>query len=178
LRPESEYEPYKDGTALRRAYRDGELVALPDDPRRLGYKIDPGMGSLAKQVKERKALFRGLRPDSLAVLVYLTTQVRAIAGGSHLIVTSTVRDQKYQQALIGINIQATREFSLHTVGFAFDIERNWKSKAEANATVATLERLRALDVIDWVYEPTALHVTAGPRAHELLPFLDKLIQRP
>jgi soluble lytic murein transglycosylase-like protein len=178
LRPQSEYKPYKDATALRKAYRDGDLVALPDEPRRLGFRIDPGMGSLAKQIHERKPLFRGLRPDSLAVLLYLTTQVRAIAGGSHLIVTSTVRDQKYQQALVGINIQATREFSLHTVGYAFDIERNFKTRAEANATVAVLERLRALNVIDWVYEPAALHVTAGPRAHELLPFLDKLIERP
>jgi soluble lytic murein transglycosylase-like protein len=178
LRPRSENEPFKDGTALRRAYRDGKLVALPDDPRRLGYRIDKGMGSLARKVKERKALFRGLRPESLAVLVYLTTQVRAAAGGSHLIVTSTVRDLKYQDALVGINTQATREYSLHTVGYAFDIERNFRSRAEAAATVATLERLRALNLIDWVYEPTALHVTAGPRAKELLPLLDKLIERP
>jgi hypothetical protein len=178
LRPQSEYPPYKNARDLRRAYRDGELIALPDEPRRLGFRIDRGMGSLAKRIKERKALFIGLRPEALATLVYLTKEVRAIAGSSSLRVTSTVRDLKYQDALIGVNVQATRKFSLHTTGFAFDILRNFRTRAQERATIATLERLRALNVIDFVYEPAALHVTVGPRAEELLPVLDKLIERP
>jgi soluble lytic murein transglycosylase-like protein len=178
LRPEDEYPPYKDGTALRRAYAKGDLVGLPDSPRRFGYTIDRGMGSLARQVHEKRTLFRGLRPEALATLIYITKEVRSAAGGSHLRVTSTVRDLKYQRALVGVNIQATREFSLHTTGYAFDIERSFRNRREAAALVATLERLRALDVIDWVYEPAAIHVTAGPEAKALVPLLDRLIVRP
>ena len=79
------------------------------------------MGSLARRIKERSALFRGLRPEALATLLYITKEVRRAAGGSHLRVTSTVRDLKYQRALVGVNSQATRAFSLHTTGFAVDV---------------------------------------------------------
>ncbi|MEA2444998.1 MAG: hypothetical protein QOJ12_2290, partial [Thermoleophilales bacterium] len=102
LRPPDRFRPYKDSGDLRKAYAKGELIALPDDPRRLGFRVDPGMGSLARKVKERRALFRGLRPEAMATLLYITKEVRRIAGGSHLRVTSTVRDQRYQDALVGV----------------------------------------------------------------------------
>ena len=37
--------------------------------------------------------------------------------------TSTVRDSRYQRVLAARNIEATRNFSLHTTGWAFDIAR-------------------------------------------------------
>jgi hypothetical protein len=133
------------------------------------------MGSLARRIHERRALFRGLRPEALATLLYITQQTRQIAGGSHLRVNSTVRDKKYQQALIGVNGQATREFSLHTTGFAVDVSRNFRNAREERAFVATLERLRAHNVLDFVYEPAAIHFTVGPEGKRLLPLLDRLI---
>jgi hypothetical protein len=175
LRPPDRYPPYDDGGDLRKAYARGELIALPDEPRRLGYRIDPGMGSLARRVKERRALFRGLRPEALATLLYVTKEVRRIAGGSHLRVTSTVRDQRYQDALVGVNSQATRSFSLHTTGFALDIQRKFRNRAEEHALVATLERLRAHHIIDFVYEPAAIHFTVGPEAQKLLPLNERLL---
>jgi hypothetical protein len=178
LRPPDRYPPYKDGRALRKAYAKEELIALPDDPRRLGYTVDRGMGSLARRVKERRALFRGLRPEALATLLYITKEVRRAAGGSHLRVTSTVRDQRYQDALVGVNSQATNAFSLHTTGFAVDVQRSFRNRAEERAFIAVLEKLRAHNVIDFVYEPAAIHFTVGPRARLLLPLNERLLGTP
>ena len=175
LRPEDRFPPYEDAGDLRKAYAKDELIALPDEPRRLGFRVDRGMGSLARRVRERRALFRGLRPEALATLLYVTKEVRRIAGGSHLRVNSTVRDLKYQRALIGVNGQATRAFSLHTTGFAVDVSRNFRNRREERAFVAVLERLRAHNVIDFVYEPAAIHFTVGPEGERLLPLLDELI---
>ena len=175
LRPPDRYPPYEDAGDLRKAYARDDLIALPDEPRRLGYRIDPGMGSLARRIKERRALFRGLRPEALATLLYITKEVRRDAGGSHLRVTSTVRDLKYQRALVGVNSQATRSFSLHTTGYAVDVARDFRNRREEKAFVAVLERLRAHNVIDFVYEPGAIHFTVGPEAERLLPLLDRLI---
>ena len=175
LRPPDRYPPFEDDGDLRKAYDRDELIALPDEPRRLGYRIDRGMGSLARRIKERRALFRGLRPEALATLLYITKEVRRDAGGSHLRVTSTVRDLNYQRALVGVNSQATRAFSLHTTGYAVDIARDFRSRREERALVAVLERLRAHNVIDFVYEPGAIHFTVGPEGKRLLPLLDRLI---
>jgi hypothetical protein len=175
LRPPDRFPPFEDAGDLRKAYAKDELIALPDEPRRLGYRIDPGMGSLARRIKERRALFRGLRPEALATLLYITKEVRRDAGGSHLRVTSTVRDLKYQRALVGVNSQATRAFSLHTTGYAVDIARDFRNRREERALVAVLERLRAHNVIDFVYEPGAIHFTVGPEGETLLPLLDRLV---
>jgi soluble lytic murein transglycosylase-like protein len=168
LRPPDATEAYPDPGALAAAYDDGELVPLPDDAPRLGYRIEPGMGELAAELDQEPALYRGLRPEALATLAYLAGQVRAIAGkGATLTVTSTVRDGEYQRLLTDRNPEATANYSLHVTGYAFDVERDLGKRRE-RALVFALDRLRALGVVDWVYEPAAFHVTVGPRAEELL----------
>ena len=62
------------------------------------------------------------------------------------------------------NIEATRGLSLHTTGWAFDIARRYRSRAQALAFQFMLDRLTALNMIAWVREPDAIHVTVGPRA--------------
>jgi hypothetical protein len=111
----------------------------------------------------------------MATLLYVTKEVRRMAGGSHLRVTSTVRDMRYQDALVGVNSQATKAFSLHTTGFALDVRRSFRNRREERAFIAVLERLRAHNVIDFVYEPAAIHLTAGPRAKALLPLNKRLL---
>jgi hypothetical protein len=175
LRPPDRFPPYENGGDLRKAYAKKDLIALPNDPRRLGFSVDRGMGSLGRQIHERRALFRGLRPEALATLLYVTKEVRRIAGGSHLRVTSTVRDLKYQRVLLGINAQATRGFSLHTTGYAVDVSRNFRNAREQRAFVAVLERLRAHNMVDFVYEPAAIHFTVGPEAKVMLPLAEQLI---
>ena len=176
LRPESRYPPYEDDAALRRAYKREELVPLPDDPARLAYRPGRKMGSLARRLDQPRILYRGLRTEALATLLYLAKEYRRIAGESPkgmgtLRVTSTVRDLPYQELLVQTNLQATSEFSLHTTGFAIDIA---KPRAEAPLRFL-LERLQAWDAIAWVEEPGAFHLTVGPQAESFLPIYEALV---
>jgi hypothetical protein len=166
LHPPDQTPAFTDPFALGRARADHTLSALPalqlaGD----GVRIDPRMGELASKLRQSRRLYRALRPTALATLAYIGNAVRAIAGDARpLLLTSTVRDAQYQQLLIGTNIEATRGFSQHTAGYAFDISRKYASGAQAQAFQFVLDRLTALDVIAWVREPGAIHVTAGPRA--------------
>ena len=78
-----------------------------------------------------------------------------------------MRDDRYQDLLDGSNPQATDGYSLHTTGYAFDVARDL-SRGGERALIAVLERLRALNVLDFVYEPGAVHITVGPEAEALL----------
>jgi hypothetical protein len=176
LRPESRYPPYEDDKDLRFAYKRDELVPLPDAPARLAFRPGRKMGSLARRLDQPKILYRGLRPEALATLLYIAKEYRRIAGQGTLRVTSTVRDLEYQELLVETNIQATDEFSLHTTGFAIDIA---KPRAESVLRFL-LERLQALDVIAWVEEPGAFHLTVGRDGAAFMPLYEALIedQRP
>jgi hypothetical protein len=69
------------------------------------------------------------------------------------------------------NNQATRGYSLHTTGYAFDVLRSYRSNRQAGAFQFWLDRLQALGLIAWVREPAAIHVTVSDRGRELVPFL-------
>lgn len=169
---------YDSAQALRDAYGDGDLRRLPADLLRAeGLRIDPQMGELAPRRNLSRRLFRGLRPEALAVLVTIGAGVQEISGTQPLAVTSTVRDQRYQDLLTGVNAQATREYSLHTTGYAFDILRTYRSDRQREAFAFMLTRLQALDMIAWLTEFGAIHVTVGPRAAALLPILDEEAER-
>jgi hypothetical protein len=174
LHPRDETEVFEDGEALEDAYADGDLLAL--DPERMaeaGLRADEDMGELAGEVDSETELYRGLRPEALATLAYMGTAVRQISGADPLIVTSTARDEDYQAALLKDgNGEATRDYSLHTTGFSFDIERRYRSEAQSLTFQFLLDRLQSLNLIAWVREPGAIHVTVGPRAEELLAVLE------
>ena len=74
-------------------------------------------------------------------------------------VTSTVRDARYQRVLASRDLEATHNYSLHTTGYAFDIARMYRSRSQALAFQFVLDRLSALGLIAWVREPQAIHVT-------------------
>lgn len=168
LRPPGETERFEGAEALRGAYRDGDLVALPDRPDELGFRVAPGMGELSGELDLPAATYRGLRPQALATVVYLSRQVREITGeGTTLTLTSTVRDQPYQELLQESNVQATDGYSLHTTGYSFDIRLDLSDREET-AVESVLERMRALNVVAYVHEPGAIHVTVGPAAAELV----------
>jgi hypothetical protein len=173
LRPPDDHDPYADARAVREALEGGELVALPARPEAFGLRVDDRMGALAPRLGERAGLYRALRPEALATLLWVAKETRRIAGGGTLRVTSTVRDRGYQRELVGSNAEATRNYSLHTVGYAIDLARP-RSDAHERALVDVLERLRALRVIDWVYEPTAIHLTVGPDGERYEPLLTRL----
>jgi hypothetical protein len=162
LHPSDRTPAYADPFALGRARASGELAAL--DRRvlaRAGIRIDPTMGELASRVHQSPRLYRALRPQALRILEVIGTGTRQIAHTAPLVVTSTVRDRRYQRVLAARNIEATRNFSLHTTGWAFDISRTYRSRAQALAFQFMLDRLTALNMIAWVREPGAIHVTVA-----------------
>ena len=155
---------------LKQAWADEQIVAFPQNERVTGLRADAHMGELGAP----PTLYQGLRPEALATALYIGAEVRAISKQSPLIVTSTVRDDVYQRRLVARNREATRNYSLHTTGWAFDIARQYRSKAHALAFQFVLDRLQVLDAIAWVREPGAIHVTAAPEGKALLPLLKRV----
>ena len=170
LHPRVQTTVYGGPDDLAAAYDEGELERFPNDPRGLGLRRDPDMGELAR--KDRW-LYRGLRPEAFALAAYIGANVRELSGSRRpLIVTSTVRDERYQRRLARRNSEATRAYSLHTTGFAFDVRRSYASKRQAVAFQTMLDRLQSLNLISWVREPGAIHITVSSDARRLLPLLD------
>ena len=168
LHPEGETEVFAEPESIETALDSGALSALrPTELRAEGIVIDGRMGELAPRLEQPKSLYRALHPDALALLVYLARGTKAISGQTPLRLTSTVRDGGYQRLLTRRNSEATHGYSLHTTGWAFDIERTYRSRRHARAFQFMLDRLQALNVIAWVREPAAIHVTAGPESREL-----------
>ncbi len=170
LHPPDGAERFGDPFAVGRAREAGELGALRAAQLRAhGLRIDPRMGELARRLRQSPRLYRALRPAALSTLLTIGAGVREISrGGGALTVTSTVRDERYQRALVRRNAEATRGFSLHTTGWAFDVARDYASRRQAMAFQFMLDRLTALNLIAWVREPAAIHVTVAPDAAQLL----------
>jgi len=170
LHPPDVTDHYADGDALQDAYDRGDIAALPPAYLlRHGLRLDRQMGELAHKVDAKRKHYRGLRREALAMLAYIGTGVRAISKEARpLRVTSTVRDERYQDALLRVEDQATDDYSLHTTGYAFDIARDYASPKQAMALQFLLDRLTALNLIAWVREPGAIHVTVSADARRLM----------
>jgi hypothetical protein len=166
LHPRSRTEVFDTAAEIARA----DIVPLPgdDDAAKLHLRIDPGMGELSKT----PGVYRALRPEAMAMLVYIGAGVHEIGGPGALNVTSTVRDVSYQRRLLRRNIQATRAYSLHTTGYAFDIERRYRGHRQALAFQFMLDRLQALNMIAYAVEPRAIHITVSSDAKVLEPILE------
>ncbi len=172
LHPEGSVPEFADPFALGRAQASGELVRLDAAQlARYGLVVAPGMGELASKLHQSRRLYRALRPEALAVLLYLGAAAQGISGAAPLTVTSTIRDRPYQRLLTRSNPQATKAYSLHTTGFTFDIARQYVNGAQARAFQFALDRLTALNVIAWVREPAAIHVTVSGTVPEVLGLL-------
>jgi hypothetical protein len=172
LHPPFETERLADATDLQRAWAEMRLQALPNDPARLGFSIDDNMGELAATLGQPRQLYRGLRSEALALLVYMGTRVKTLSGAtSPLRVTSSVRDDAYQQLLRAGNPEATHGYSLHTTGFAFDVRRQYESGEQAQAFQFVLDDLTARNLIAWIREPAAIHVTVASEAKTLVPVM-------
>ncbi len=175
LHPPSDTERFERPSDLEGAWRSQRILTLPDQPDRLGLTVDRRMGELAQRVSSRPGRYRGLRREALALALYVGAQVRAISGSAApLVITSTVRDGAYQRALVRGNREATRNYSLHTTGYAMDVARSYGNRAQALAFQFILDRLQALNVIAWVREPGAIHLTVSRQARVLEPLLDRI----
>jgi len=173
LHPSDRTERFATPAQLRAARDAGTIVALPSA--RLaerGLQIDPGMGELAARLGRSRSLYRGLREPALALLEYLGAAVKRLSRQEPLVVTSTVRDERYQRVLLRRNREATPNYSLHTTGWAFDILRSYSTRLQALAFEFMLDRLQSRDLIAWVREPGAIHVTVSADARRLVGLLD------
>jgi hypothetical protein len=169
LHPDGSVPRFAEPSEIEDAVEAGDLVRLDAERLRAdhGLRVDPAMGELVPA--EERRTYRALRPEALAVLQVIGSGTQEISRAAPLTVTSTVRDARYQQRILeDDNREATRGYSLHTTGWAFDIRRRYQSRAQALAFQFLLDRLQSLDLISWVREPGAIHVTVGPRARELL----------
>jgi hypothetical protein len=110
---------------------------------------------------------RALRPEALTLLRYLALGVREISGTAPITVTSAARSVKAEERDTRGAFDAEAPPSTHTTGYAFDLSRDYRTPAQAQALQFWLDRLTALDVIAWVRQPDTIHVTVGPRAGEL-----------
>jgi hypothetical protein len=172
LHPPGETMRFADPLEVLRARETHVLQSLPSDPARLGFRVDPTMGELASQLGQPRELYRGLRAEALALLVYMAGRVQELSGAkAPLEVTSTVRDDSYQELLRGRNAEAAARYSLHTTGYAFDIRRRYESGAQAQAFQFLLDDLTARGLIAWVREPAAIHVTVASEADALVPLV-------
>ena len=174
LHPPGSTPAYGDGEALQEAWDRGELIPFPRDSVRTGLRLDARMGELAARLERRASLYRGLRPEALALALYMGAQVRAITGDpkATLTVSSTVRDGDYQRALVRA-IRRRRGTSPCTprAGRSTWLRR-YRSRKHALAFQTVLDRLQALNLIAWVREPAAIHVTASGDARALLGLLE------
>ena len=182
LRPPEATERYADASALREAREDGDLATLPDEPARLGFSLDPTLGRLSVGERPgRPVLYRSLRPEALATLLFITKEVRRSAGRAGLRVTDAARDSAYGRRLAaagGDRGEPAEGFDPHATGYAFDVARDYPDARVRAAFASVLDRLRALRVIDYVYERREIHVGVGPDAERLLPLQEALAPSP
>jgi hypothetical protein len=162
LHPPDKTESFATPTALSAAYSSRTLIPLPRNARTLGLAYSGAMGSLAHRLGVTPALYRGLRPAALDLLVELAARVRTLSGGrAPLTLASTVSDRQYQQRLGVIDPPAQ-------TGYTFEIERRYVSHPQAEAFQAMLDRLEALNLIAWSRGPATISVTVASDASKLI----------
>jgi hypothetical protein len=151
--------PYRDPAALSAAYQRRELVPMPANAAALGLRLTRDMGTGAAQVGAPRALYRGLRPVALRLLIDLAAQVRSLSGiAAPLQIAGTVADEHYQQSQLGSVYPPT------ATGYSFAIERHYAGGAQAAALQTVLDRLQSLDLIAWAREPSTIEVTVASDA--------------
>ena len=163
LHPPDTLTPFADPDALDRAYAARTILPLPSNAARLGLRYDPGIGSLASRLGFTPALYRGLRPAALDLLIALAARVRTLSKlpRSTLTVTSAVSDRRYQ-GLLGVADPPA------AAGWSFTIARRYGSRAQAAAFQSMLDRLQALDLIAWQRFPSVIEVTVAAGAAQAL----------
>jgi hypothetical protein len=169
LHPPDRTERFADLAALERAWRARRVQPLPDSPARLGFRIDPQLGARLRRLGKDASLYRGLQPEALAVLLYISDRVRALSGAqTPLVVAGAVRDEAGQRMLGPASPESGQAYSLHAAGYAFDIRRRYGSSAQASAFQYVLERLQARGLIAWIRQPKTIHVTVAADAESLV----------
>jgi hypothetical protein len=164
LHPRGQTTVFSDPDALAAAYAAHEILPLPSDPAKLGLAYGSALGSQAHRLGEPRALYMGLRPAAVDLLIELAARVRALSGlKAPLIVAQAVTDTGYERRL-GLG----GGYALATTGYSFEIERTYASEAQAVAFQAMLDRLQALNLIAWTRDPATIDVTVASDAGHVI----------
>ncbi len=162
LHPPDRVSTFADPNALSAAYAARTLVPLPANAAQLGLAYANSMGSQARRLGAPPALYRGLAPVALDLLVELAGRVRALSGSHQpLTVHSTVLDRRYQ-GLLGVADQPA------ATGYTFEISRRYGSPAQAQALQAMLDRLQALNLIAWARHLDTIEVAVAGDASKVI----------
>jgi hypothetical protein len=161
LHPPASTPAFATPGALDRAYAQHAIEPLPADPSRLGLAYATGMGSLAHHFGFSGALYRGLRPAALDLLIWMAGRVRQLSRAAPLTVASTVSDARAQQYYGYRDPPAA-------AGWSFTIDRRYVNSAQRAAFQAVLDRLQALDLIAWQRYPAEIEVTVAGDAGRVL----------
>jgi hypothetical protein len=158
--------------AIARAWRHHILRTIPHDSARTHLAVSRFLGQEAHALGRSRRLYVGLRPQALDVLLYIGRRVHELSGARKpLLVSSAVRDDRYQRVLQRVNANAARAYSMHTTGYAFDIERTYASRRQAAAFQFVLDRLTAVGAIAYIHEYAAIHIAAASDAKAKLALL-------
>jgi Transglycosylase SLT domain len=137
LHPPGRTKVFESEDDLTEGYLRGELRPVPDEPARNGLRRSPRIPD---------ELLWGLRPRAFELAVYMARGVRKVSGTkAALTITRMVRPGP----------------GVHATGWAFDVSRDYKSGAQAEAFQYMLDRLQALNLIAWVRDSDAIHITAS-----------------
>jgi len=137
--------------------------------------ISGTLGQQAHKLGRSQHIYRALRPQALDVLLYIGTRVHQLSGTSKpLVLTSAVRDLRYQRSLMRVNANAARSYSMHTTGYAFDIARAYANVRQARAFQFVLDRLTAINAIAYIREADAIHIAVASDASKKLRLLETL----
>jgi hypothetical protein len=162
LHPPDRTPAFANPPALAAAYARRELIRLPSNAAKLGLAYAPVMGSAARRLGVPVALYRGLRPPALDLLIELAARVRALSTlHTALIVSSTVTDPHYGR-LAAVTAPES------TSGYSFEIARRYFSRAQAVAFQAMLDRLQALNLVAWTRTLSTIDVTVASDASHVI----------
>jgi hypothetical protein len=147
--------------ALSAAYARRVLLPLPRNAARLRLAYSASIGAGARRLHVPPALYRGLRPAALDLLVTLAARVHALSGRGVLTVAGAVSDAALQRAT-GVDDPDALN------GYTFSIARRYASRAQAAAFQSMLDRLQALNLIAWTRELDTIEVTVARDASRVI----------
>jgi soluble lytic murein transglycosylase-like protein/uncharacterized protein YcbK (DUF882 family) len=172
LHPLASTHRYGNPTAILHAEQRHALKMIPVDARQTHIAVSGTLGAEARKLGRARRLYRALRPQALDVLMYIGQQVHELSGVRRpLVLTSAVRDKRYQGVLQHVNANAAHSYSLHTTGYAFDIARTYANSRQGSAFQYVLDRLEAANAIAYIREGEAIHIAVASDAPAKLKLL-------
>jgi len=140
-----------------------QLVPLPRNAAALHLAYATAMGSLASKVGAPRAIYRGLRPSAIRMLIQMAAWVDQLAGTSApLTVATSVSDPKYS-ALLGFDDDPPA-----ATGYTFQIDRTYSGAAQRSAFQFVLDRLQDLNLIAWIRGVSTIEITVAPDAASVI----------